>query len=304
MQGWLEKEGGSGVLSRWQWRWFAIRESSLCYYKDESDTETQGCIAISDIRSVSRIEHSGRAHCLSLVGEKKGGKTYYLAAQTDFQRDQWYEAILPHVEGEAYVRTKEICKFATAEVFVDRGIRVSGDVGFSILKQITEFQSNGHVSKMRDDKGWYCDKQVSLSYVLNLFASQGWTTERLYPSETTLSIGSLEDEVYQVIKVVFCTRKTVCVGPRGRLPSLTGSLSASREQRGRSGSDSTTSSGTGSYRIGPVGSVSSQDSGTVSDMWIDGTDEELLQLMREFNIPTSLLEKDGVTQKLEVMGYH
>lgn len=306
MQGWLEKEGGTSVLSRWQWRWFAIRENSLCYYKDDSDIETQGCIAISDIRSVSKIEHSGRSHCLSLlVGEKKGGKTYYLAAQTEFQRDQWYEAILPHIEGESYVRTKEICKFATAEIFVHRGIRISGDVGFSILKQITEFQSNGHVSKMRDDKGWYCDKQVSLSYVLNLFASQGWMAESLYPSEATLSIGSLEDEVYQVIKVIFRMPKTVCMGPRGRLPSLTGSLNAAREQRGHSGSDSTTfSSGTGSYRSGPVGSISSQDSGTVSDMWIDGTDEELLQLMREFNIPTSLLEKDGVTQKLELMGYH
>ena len=303
MQGWLEKEGGSGVLSRWQWRWFVIRDSSLCYYKDESDTETQGCIAISDIRSVSRIEHSGRAHCLSLVGEKKGGKTYYLAAQTDYQRDQWYEAILPHVEGEAYVRTKEICKFATAEVFTGRGIRISGDVGFSILKQITEFRSNGHVSKMRDEKGWYCDKEVSLCDVLNLFATQGWTTEKIYPSESTLSIGSLEDDVYQVVKVIFCSRKTVCLGPMGRLPSLSGSMGAARDQRGRSSSDSTTSSGTSINKSGVVGSMSSQDSGTGSDGWIDGTDEELLQLMKEFNIPTSLLEKDSVSQKLETMGY-
>ena len=95
----------------------------------------------------------------------------------------------------------------------------------------------------------------------------------------------------------------MCLGPMGRLPSLSGSMGAARDQRGRSSSDSTTSSGTSINKSGVVGSMSSQDSGTGSDGWIDGTDEELLQLMKEFNIPTSLLEKDSVSQKLETMGY-
>lgn len=295
MQGWLEKE--SGRLSRWQWRWFVLKDDGLYYYKDDTDIEHKDTILFSEIRSVAKSSHSGKAHCLILVGEKKGGKTYYLAAQSEAQRDQWYSAIMPHIEGDAYVRVKEVCKYATVDVFTNRGVRVSGDVGFSILKDITNYRTSGLVAKTRDENGWYCNQEVPLCYILNLFASHGWVAEKVFPSLTTDPLSEIEGEdLLSVIKVVLSMKKNVYFGPQGRL--LTFSSVRDRTGSGFEGSGLRPPT----HSFSSNGSFSSDS--VNNDNYIDGTDEELLRLMEEFNIPISLVEKDTITRQVEALGYH
>ena len=293
MQGWLEKEGGS-VVSRWQWRWFVLRDNMLYYYKDEADADPQNTISLSDIRNIAKSDHSGRAHCLILGGEKKGGKTYYLSAPSALQRDQWYSAISPHIEGDTHVKIKEVFKYATVDVFTNRGVRISGDVGFAILKEITNYRTSGLVAKTRDERGWYCDQEVPLNYILNLFAAHGWVAEKVFPSQTTNSLSETEGDLLPVIKTIFSMKRNVYYGPQGRLMSFS---TLSRERTGSGGEMVHPPT----HSFSSNGSYSSE--GTGSDNFVDGTDEELLRLMEEFHIPTSLMEKDNVTRQIEALGY-
>ena len=306
MQGWLEKEGG-GVVKSWQWRWFVIKGARLVYYKDESDVDhPHGDILLTEIRNVTKTEHSNRRYCLTLVADKKGGKTYYLAAQTDFQRDQWFDSIIPKIEGgDSYVKSKVLYKYATAEIFLNRGVRLSGDVGLPILKKITEFRSSGQVAKTRDEKGWFCDQDVSLNFILNVFSANGWCVDAIYPAKSTSSISSFEGDLFDVIKVILYSKRTVFASIKTKeiVNYSSNTLPIIRSGSAESGRGRVHSDNLSSERSRGSSDAASSVS-VFSEAWVEGVDQELVDLMEEFEIPTSLLEKSRVTQQIEALVFH
>ena len=266
-EGWLLKEGGASK-SKWQSRWFVLKGRSLLWYNKAEDASPQGNVSMIDVQDVSQIgEHANKKFCISLVTTKANSKkVYYLAAETENLMREWFGALQAQWMGDA--AGMRLVKYATAEVFVTQGVRITGDVNYGILSTISSRVAPER--KRRDALGWFCDCPITLSTVLNLFSEYGWTPERVYSSTST---AAGESALQSVIRVIFSKSPQPEHGARAsrHLESSTALL--------RSGVFDTV---TVSAR--PVGLALPPGAQT-----LQGTDDELIDLMQEFGIPLSLL---------------
>jgi hypothetical protein len=268
-EGWLLKEGGAS-RSRWQSRWFVLRGRSLLWFNKPEDSSPQGSLSMADVHDVSQVgDHSGKKHCVTLVTTKASSKkVYYLAAETEHLMREWFAALqaqwLGDKRGGAGIR---LVKYATAEVFLTQGVRVTGDVNYGILSTISG--RVGPERKRRDWLGWFCDTTITLSAVLNLFSEYGWTPERVYRS-TAVAAG--DSSLQPVVRVIFSKSPQTEAGSGvHQLESSTALL--------RSGAFDTVT-----VSAQPVSLALPPRART-----LEGTDDELIELMQEFGIPLSLL---------------
>ena len=268
-EGWLLKEGGAPRI-RWQSRWFVLKGRTLIWYTKPEDSNSQGSLAMSDVHDVSQVgDHSGKKHCLSLVTTKSNSKkVYYLAAETEgFARD-WFSALQTAWLGDKRVGGVRLVKYATAEVFLAQGVRITGDVNYGILTTISS--RVGPERKRRDPLGWFCDTAITLSAVLNLFSEYGWTPERVYRSTSTAAGDSA---LQPVVRVIFSK------SPHGEPGGGSSSQLESSTALLRSGAFDTVT-----VSAQPVGLALPPGART-----LEGSDDELIELMQEFDIPLSLL---------------
>ena len=298
-EGWLYKEGGA-ARSKWQNRWFSLRGEQLFYFPRKEETNPLGSINLSGAVDISKIgEHSGKRHCVSIVSTKGNNKkVYYLAADSEEVLNEWFAAMKSAVTNSS-TRQLSLTKYATAEVFLNSGIRINGDVQYNILSSLS--QRVGPEKKRRDGLGWFCEQEVPLAMVLNLFAQYGWNAEKIYRSS---ALSMVDNGIHPVIRVIFSQK------PKQPSNSSSGTGSA---ETSRGGSPSIAKRGLGSFKdymsrlisdSGPTDSASAGSGGsgkltaaataavTAADLGdvLEGTDDELVDLMQEFDIPLSLLQ--------------
>lgn len=278
-EGWLLKEGGASK-SRWQSRWFVLKCRSLLWYNKAEDATPQGTLTMTDVQDVSQIgEHSNKKYCISLVTTKGSSKkVYYLAAETENMMQEWFSALQRQWLGDKKGGAMRLVKYATAEVFLTQGIRITGDVNYGVLSTISNRVTPE--KKRRDTLGWYCDCAITLSTTLNIFSEYGWTPERVYRSTST--VGG-ESTFQAVIRVIFS--KTPNVAPNRGSTGRRGSTTNNRQQF---------ESSTALLRSGVFDSVTVNTQPVDLALppgarKLDGTDDELISLMQEFGIPLSLL---------------
>lgn len=262
--GWLYKAGGA-TNRKWQTRWFKLQDATLYYYIKKEDTNPQGLIQLNEVQDISKAdEYAGRQYCLSLLTTNKGKKVYYLSADTQDCIDEWYTALKsrhsPSVTNQSPVT------YATAEVFLTEGVRISGNVHYGILSSIS--QRSGPEKKRRDNFGWFCECQVALATVLNLFSEHGWITERVYRSS---AVSPIDNTLHPAVRVIFIRRLS--------------SEDADRDDRSDSMKESTLSLLHPNVPPLPPPPVHIPKDVKL----LEGTDDELLTLMQEFDIPINLL---------------
>ena len=290
-EGWLQKEGGA-ARSRWQDRWFRLQGKTVNYFTKKDDASPQGTINLDEVKDISKIgEHSGKPHCLALVTTKGGSKkVYYLSADTEDLMNEWYGAFQANMMQDAPMK---LVKYATAEVFLTQGVRITGDVNYDILSAISHRLSAD--KKKRDNFGWYCDRTMTLAAVLNLFAEFGWVPDRIYRS-TALS--GTDNSIQPVNRVIFSKSplpaesgefggKNSSSGlKRFRLlsysPQGSPSLGGNRNEGARRGEECRDSMSISAQTVGSFTSSRGK--------LLEGVDEELIELMKEFDIPLTLLE--------------
>lgn len=274
-EGWLMKEGGASK-NKWQSRWFVLQGRTLYWYTKKDDS-VQGSLSMTDIQDISLVgEHSNKKFCLSLVTNKK---VYYLAAETDSVAREWFASLESQHSAGKGIR---LVKYATAEVFLTQGVRVTGDVNYEILSKISNRVPPER--KRRDQWGWFCDCPVALSSVLNLFSSYGWTPERVYRS--TASHAS-DSTIQPVIRVLFLKCSP---NPQSQGQTSTRTLGRTPSKHKSPESTSATLLHAGVFdnaaaTTHPAAMLTPPPGATM----LEGADDELIDLMQEFGIPLSLL---------------
>lgn len=269
-EGWLQKEGGASK-NKWQNRWFRLQGRTLFYFSKKEDSKPQGDIHLDDVEVISKIgEHSGKQHCISLVTTKGGNKkVYYLSAETEESLNEWHAVMQRGRVGDEL--SLRLIKYATAEVFLSQGIRISGDVHYNILSTISHRVTPD--KKKRDSFGWFCDRPIALATVLNLFADYSWTPERIYRST---AVSGTDNSILPVIRVIF-SKSPLGSGPPSKASSLTREGTLNRSTAGSVDGVSVSSQ--------PVASPLPPGS-----KLLEGADDELIELMQEFDIPLTLLQ--------------
>ena len=247
------------VKKKWKEKWCRVQKNSatFLYFNKRDEARPEGVIAIvGDGAEISEIgEYEDKKHCFR-IGTKAGKKAHYFAASNAMMLEEWLLA-LKQLQA---VETARLVKFATAEVFLTQGIRVSGDVNYSILESL----SHKDCKKVIDGIGWYCNATVSLAFVLNVFTTYGWRPETVYRSSAISPIG---EAVHPVIRVIFCR-----AGPSPAHASTAEPPDCSRKIKSSSASE---------LQINVLPS-------SCTKMHKE-TDEELLSLMKDFDIPLTLL---------------
>lgn len=312
-EGWLLKEGGA-ARSKWQNRWFRLQGKTINYYTKKEDTTPQGVIYLDEVKDVSKTgEHSGRPHCLVMVTTKdKGKKVYYLSADTEEVLDEWYAAFHANLAPDMPAR---LLKYATVDVFLSQGVRIAGDVNYNILSYISHRVP--HEKKKRDHFGWFCDRSMAVGAVLNLFAEYGWSAEHIYRSSAVS--GTDANTALPVIRIIFSKSPHGSGGGSGSGSVIDKSSSKQRSGGGSviSSSSSAQSSpslsgkfessgrflgaliGAAAGKISGLGKGSEEGSSplpaggptiTPDASLLEGCDDELIALMKEFDIPLTLLE--------------
>ena len=269
-EGWLYKEGGA-TKNKWQSRWFVLRSETLYYYSKREEQNPQGAINLLETDDISKIgEHSSKPHCLTVVGVKAGNKkVYYLAAESAEALEEWFVALKAASFTDVSTR---FTTFATVDIYLTEGVRVCGDVCYQILSSLSSRMSPE--KKRRDSLGWFCERQVTLAGVLDLFCGFGWSPDKIYRSS---ALSPADNGIHPVIRVIF-SRPPDFV--KGKNPAITrkGFGESLRDHFGHrrptieKGEDLQTTESLG------------------SDKLLEGSDDELIKLMQEFNIPLSLLK--------------
>lgn len=310
-EGWLLKEGGA-ARTKWQSRWFRLQGRTINYFTKKEDSSPQGVIHLDEVKDVSRIgEHSGKMHCLAMVTMKENRKkVYYLSAETQELLNEWFVAFQANKAPDVPMK---LVKYSTAEVFLSQGIRITGDVSYDILSNISH--RIPAEKKKRDNLGWFCDRPIAVGMVLNLFAQYGWCPDHIYRS-TGVS-GTDSSSILPVIRIIFskCPQDAMDTS-RMRTYSKcvsqgsTSSISSSSPQSSPHAGNRFESSGKiiGAIRgaagkLNVLGKGVAEGSGAApapapsalppDANLLEGADDELISLMEEFNIPLSLLEISG-----------
>lgn len=88
ISGFLKKKGEQ--RRNWKSRYFVLRPTKLCYYKDEREYETLNLIPLSKIHSVSAIELKKRKFVFGIVTRER---IFYLGASNQEEMDNWIDNI-------------------------------------------------------------------------------------------------------------------------------------------------------------------------------------------------------------------
>jgi hypothetical protein len=313
-EGWLMKEGGA-ARTKWQSRWFRLQGRTINYFTKREDNSPQGTIHLDEVKDVCKIgEHSGKMHCLAMVTMKeKGKKVYYLSAETEELLNEWFVAFQANKAPDVPAK---LVKYSTVEVFLTQGIRITGDVSYDILSNISHRLPAE--KKRRDNFGWFCDRPIAVGMVLNLFAQYGWSPDHIYRS-TGIS-GTDSGSIQPVMRIIFS--KSPLDGADALARSRTYSKCNSQGSSSSASSSPQSSPHMGGSRIdtsgrimgalrGAAGKLSTLGKGAAGEVGgaaapalapsaippdatlLEGADDELISLMEEFNIPLSLLEVSG-----------
>lgn len=86
--GWMTKQGGS--RKSWRKRWFVLRNHTLSYYKDASDSSPLGIISLQGC-SVSPTDAVKKPHCFQVYHPVR--RTFYMYPSTRMEQDQWIQCI-------------------------------------------------------------------------------------------------------------------------------------------------------------------------------------------------------------------
>jgi PH domain len=93
LSGFLKKKGEQ--RRNWKSRYFVLRPTKLCYYKDEREYETLNLIPLSKIHSVSAIELKKRKFVFGIVTRER---IFYLGASTQEEMENWIDNIKNYVK--------------------------------------------------------------------------------------------------------------------------------------------------------------------------------------------------------------
>lgn len=86
--GYLWKRGEK--RKNWKKRWFALRSSKLCYYKNEKEYQLLRFIDIADVHTVAAIALKKNEHSFGIVTSKR---QYYVRAANATEMQQWIDAL-------------------------------------------------------------------------------------------------------------------------------------------------------------------------------------------------------------------
>ncbi|XP_065904465.1 uncharacterized protein [Dysidea avara] len=257
MEGILDKYGCS-QKGKWQSRYVVLKDTKVYYYSRQGDEVPLGCLDICRIEKVVG-GYSGKEHCFAICtlgGEPS--KVHYISAETRELHDEWHKALQKATLPKAI---PDFTEYAVVEIFGTQGVRVTGNVSLKILSILS---GRAAPEKKRiEEKGWYCDADIPVSLVLNAFSSNGWKMEKIFPCT---SVTALDHTLSSAVKIVF---------------SLSPTLKHSANQLAVP-------------QIRSICGSMSQLPLPPKDMLLEGTDEELIALMKEFHIPLTLLRKDSV----------
>eukprot|EP00118_Oscarella_pearsei_P025665 m.308558 g.308558 ORF g.308558 m.308558 type:complete len:265 (+) comp44226_c0_seq1:68-862(+) len=253
-EGYLEKEGG-GAFSRWQKRWFRLTSRKLSWHtskpKDhESALQAQGSVAVAEIASVEKLVGDRAGRQNCFTLHVTGKKVYQLSAGSSEERDVWVACLKQLNPSHAKeAEASSGLKFVTVEAFSSHGLRVTGEPENHILAELGAGLPKE--KKRSDERGWFCDRHTPLGQILNVFSLYGWELDRSYQSE---SVSSIDNTVQSCNVAVFC---------KGKKKAF-------------------------SYKQ-PADKHLSLPKQKANQTMIEGADEELAELMAEFNIPLDLL---------------
>eukprot|EP01087_Luapelamoeba_hula_P014298 TRINITY_DN4172_c0_g1_i1.p1 TRINITY_DN4172_c0_g1~~TRINITY_DN4172_c0_g1_i1.p1 ORF type:complete len:1321 (+),score=199.44 TRINITY_DN4172_c0_g1_i1:307-4269(+) len=101
-QGWLTKQGG--FVPSWKRRWFVLHSYALLYYQSELDNVPLGTINLRRYK-VAQLNDSKREFCFELYPKRRGERSYYIAADTLQEYQQWFK-LLQTLTAQSGVRVK------------------------------------------------------------------------------------------------------------------------------------------------------------------------------------------------------
>lgn len=84
----LMKKGGKHRA--WKKRWFVLKPTRLCYYKNDKEYELLGMITLDQLEFVSSVEHKKRSNSFAIVTKKR---TYYVQAPDQTELQGWTSSI-------------------------------------------------------------------------------------------------------------------------------------------------------------------------------------------------------------------
>lgn len=202
MSGWLDKRGGQDASKGWKKRWCILSDDVIRYYRSESDKEPAGTIFGEDIEDVyddlyeSQKDSAKYGSVFKVVIK---GRDYVFNAASGAKRDEWIKKIKELLdEHRSEVPELPEVRYATVEVFVNKGVRVNGEIGPVLTAQLATPTSKTST----DDRGWYCDNPVCHTAVLNLFTQHGWSLATAFQCNTFLP-GASTSSVYPSDTLIF-----------------------------------------------------------------------------------------------------
>ena len=164
-------------------------------------------------------------------------------------------------------------KYSVVEVFITKGLRVSGPVSNQMLTMLG--QGVARDQKHLDERGWYCDKHFTLCAVMQTFVTNGWVLHRL--SHST-SFTPWETSTLLPVSLVIFARG-------GGIKPMSMSESDIRNFMQSSITSPAAAASKPAARPGQAGG------GDLVSAYLTPSEEAELQLlMEEFEIPLSLLE--------------
>ncbi|KAJ3034738.1 hypothetical protein HK097_004410, partial [Rhizophlyctis rosea] len=88
LSGYLKKKG----LKRrtWKKRWFVLRPTRLCYYKNDKEYELLAIVNLPDVHAVAEVELKKRLNVFGVVTKQR---TYYMQANNEEEMKAWVEGI-------------------------------------------------------------------------------------------------------------------------------------------------------------------------------------------------------------------
>ncbi|CEH18908.1 hypothetical protein CBOM_05608 [Ceraceosorus bombacis] len=86
--GYLYKRGEK--RKNWKKRWFVLRSSKLCYYKNEKEYQLLRFIDIEDVHTIASIELKRIEHSFGIVTSTR---QYYVRASSKAEKESWIKAL-------------------------------------------------------------------------------------------------------------------------------------------------------------------------------------------------------------------
>jgi hypothetical protein len=175
-----------GIVRGFKKRWCVQKGGVLFIYKDNTESEVLTTIHGEDITGVQFSQGKRGKQDTNVyfeVATKHGVEV--LAAEGEKESSEWIESIRKIMTSttsteQNFVKTEE--EFVNIECFVQKGIRVTGKIQPHIL---AEFSAKGGAKKHQDERGWFCEKYISASEVLNVLSCNGWELSSSFASESS-----------------------------------------------------------------------------------------------------------------------